>query len=91
MHRCGVVSGRALGSTLSAMPLVVIKGSQTRLQHVPGGIAQVATNIVVNQAFSGHVYSVTNLLFGVMKVLFDVGIAVHDQSPESILASAPCK
>ena len=91
MNRGVVVGGRTFGRTFSAMPLVCIKGSQARMQHVPGGIAQVATNIVVYQALGGHVHSVTNLLFCVMKVLFDVGIAVHDQSPGESLSSALCK
>jgi len=50
-----------------------------------------ATHIVVNQTLGGYVNSMTDLLFGVVKVFFDVGIAVHDQSPDNRVATGQCK
>ena len=81
------MGGSPLRGPFGAVALVCVKRRNTSLQHMAGGIAQMATHVAIHEAFDRHVHRMANLLFGVREVFFGVGIAVHDQSPGCRLAN----
>jgi hypothetical protein len=75
------VFGGTLGSPLRTIFLIGIQRRQAGAQQMTRRVAQVATDIVADQTLAGGFDGVVDLFLGLMEVLFDVGIAVHDQSP----------